>query len=51
VLTENNLDWYKSFSFFEGCKSHIQHLKRVVAQPIATEIFEHEEALELEVAY
>jgi linoleoyl-CoA desaturase len=31
VLKENNLDWYKSFSFFDGCRSHIKHLKRVVA--------------------
>jgi linoleoyl-CoA desaturase len=29
VLVENNLDWYKSFSFFQGCSSHLKHLKRV----------------------
>jgi linoleoyl-CoA desaturase len=30
VLTENDLDWYKSFHFFKGCRSHIQHLRRVI---------------------
>ena len=29
VLAENNLDWYKSFTFFQGVRSHIKHLKRV----------------------
>ncbi len=49
VLTENNLDWYKSFSFFEGCRSHIQHLKRVVATtPIPEDVFE---ATALEIVY
>jgi linoleoyl-CoA desaturase len=31
VLAENQLDWYKSFGFFEGCRSHIKHLKRVTS--------------------
>ena len=43
VLAENNLDWYKSFTFFEGCRSHIKHLKRV------TRNIEVEEELEVEV--
>lgn len=29
VLDENGLDWYKSFSFTEGCRSHLKHLKNV----------------------
>ncbi len=30
VLAKNNAsDWYKSFSFTEGCASHLQHLKNV----------------------
>ncbi len=40
VLIENNLDWYKSFTFLEGCRSHIKHLKRVVENykiPITSE--------------
>lgn len=29
TLTKNNLDWYKSFTFWEGCVSHLKHLKTV----------------------
>ncbi len=33
VLEANNAtDWYKSFSFTEGCMSHLQHLKNVAQQ-------------------
>ena len=33
VLAKNNAsDWYKSFSFMEGCASHLQHLKNVAEQ-------------------
>jgi linoleoyl-CoA desaturase len=45
VLTENNLDWYKSFSFMDGCRSHIKHLKRVVAN-VPNSIFEEMEEQE-----
>ncbi len=29
ILEKNGLNWYKSFSFTEGCRSHLQHLKNV----------------------
>ncbi len=28
TLEENNADWYKSFTFFEGVVSHVKHLKK-----------------------
>ena len=43
VLAENNLDWYKSFSFFQGCHSHIKHLKRVTQHLKEVDIFEEED--------
>jgi linoleoyl-CoA desaturase len=46
VLVENNLDWYKSFSFMEGCRSHIKHLKRVT-QSLPDLIFEEEDEQEI----
>lgn len=36
VLADNNVsDWYKSFSFTEGCASHIQHLKNIAEKAFA----------------
>ncbi len=36
VLADNNAsDWYKSFSFTEGCASHIQHLKNIAEKAFA----------------
>ncbi len=38
VLADNNAsDWYKSFSFTEGCVSHLQHLKNIAEQAFAEE--------------
>ena len=38
VLAKNNAsDWYKSFSFTEGCASHLQHLKNVADRAFSTE--------------
>lgn len=38
VLADNNAsDWYKSFSFTEGCASHIQHLKNIAEKAFADE--------------
>ncbi len=34
VLAENKLDWYQSFSFFEGVSSHIKHLKKTAEEII-----------------
>ncbi len=36
TLEENNADWYKSFSFFEGVVSHVKHLK-ITADDILAE--------------
>lgn len=45
VLAENNCsDWYKSFSFTEGCASHLQHLKNIAERAFNNQ----EEALEPE---
>jgi linoleoyl-CoA desaturase len=36
TLEENNLDWYKSFTFFKGVRSHLVHLRnksRELMQP------------------
>ena len=39
VLADNNAsDWYKSFSFTEGCVSHLQHLKNIAQQAFAEEV-------------
>ena len=37
TLKENNLDWYKSFSFFYGVRSHLRHLK-VTARTIIAQL-------------
>lgn len=37
TLQENKLDWYKSFSFFYGVRSHLQHLK-ITAKTIITQL-------------
>jgi len=39
TFSENNVDWYRSFTFFEGIGSHIRHLKSNAAQ-----ILERQEA-------
>ncbi len=39
VLEEKGVgDWYKSFTFFEGCRSHLRLLKNVSEQLFANEI-------------
>jgi linoleoyl-CoA desaturase len=49
VLAKNNAsDWYKSFSFTEGCASHLQHLKNVAdcafsGEQIEDDVFTNEE--------
>ncbi|MBL7818912.1 MAG: acyl-CoA desaturase [Saprospiraceae bacterium] len=36
VLADNNVsDWYKSFSFTEGCASHLKHLKNIAEKAFA----------------
>jgi linoleoyl-CoA desaturase len=41
VLAKNNAsDWYKSFSFTEGCASHLQHLKNVAQRAFSAENME-----------
>ena len=35
TLTENNADWYKSFTFFEGVVSHVKHLKKTADEILA----------------
>ncbi len=41
VLAKNNAsDWYKSFTFTEGCLSHLQHLKNVAERAFAGEEIE-----------
>ena len=48
VLADNNAsDWYKSFSFTEGCASHIQHLKNIAEKAFADET---EEEIDFEIA-
>lgn len=43
VLAKNNAsDWYKSFSFTEGCVSHLRHLKNVAQRAFEKEIIEEE---------
>jgi linoleoyl-CoA desaturase len=50
VLAKNNAsDWYKSFSFREGCASHLQHLKNIAGRAFSREQaderdFENEES-------
>jgi linoleoyl-CoA desaturase len=43
TLAENKVDWYKSFGFFDGVVSHLQHLKVT-----AHEIMSKEENAEME---
>jgi linoleoyl-CoA desaturase len=43
TLEENNLDWYKSFTFFQGIRSHLTHLKNR-----AKELMNEEETSSLE---
>lgn len=43
VLAENDCsDWYKSFSFTEGCVSHLKHLKNIAERAFTEEIEEAE---------
>jgi linoleoyl-CoA desaturase len=43
VLAKNNAsDWYKSFSFTEGCRSHLQHLKNIADRAFNAENGEEE---------
>jgi linoleoyl-CoA desaturase len=44
VLAKNNVsNWYQSFSFAEGCASHIQHLKNVAQRAFSEEVTEEDE--------
>jgi linoleoyl-CoA desaturase len=47
VLAKNNAsDWYKSFSFTEGCVSHLQHLKNVAERAFGEENTEESEFID-----
>jgi linoleoyl-CoA desaturase len=49
VLAKNNAsDWYKSFTFMEGCASHLQHLKNVAERAFGEELAEEPDFTNIE---
>ncbi len=51
TLEEQKLDWYKSFSFFSGVKSHLKHLKNKSRELMKDDETTIEEPIEEEVIF